>query len=186
MSEIQKWLEAIGLAQYGDAFETNDIDMDLLRQIDDQALRDLGMTSAGHRLRIRNAIAKLSPAVGAENKAPTPPIDTLPAVKCKPPLEQGAEVKLAEQVGERRYLTVMFCDLVGSTGISAQLDAEDWRELIGSYLDAASAGVTEMGGHVVKKLGDGLMALLVIRLRRRTTPNARRGLRSRSNEGSPR
>ena len=158
MSEIRKWLEAIGLAQYGDAFETNDIDMDLLRQIDDQALRDLGMTSAGHRLRIRNAIAKLSPAVGAENKAPTPPIDTLSAVKCKPALEHGAEVKLAEQVGERRYLTVMFCDLVGSTGISAQLDAEDWRELIGSYLDAASAGVTEMGGHVVKKLGDGLMA----------------------------
>ena len=52
MSEVRKWLEAIGLGQYGDAFEANDIDMDLLRQ----ALRDLGMTSAGHRLRIRNAI----------------------------------------------------------------------------------------------------------------------------------
>jgi class 3 adenylate cyclase len=52
----------------------------------------------------------------------------------------------------------MFCDLVGSTGVSAQLDAEDWRELVGSYLDAASAGVTEMGGPVAKKSGDGLMA----------------------------
>ena len=60
MSEIQKWLETIGLGQYANAFEANDIDMDLLRQIDDQALRDLGMTSAGHRLRIRNAIAKLN------------------------------------------------------------------------------------------------------------------------------
>jgi len=49
MSEVRKWLETIGLGQYGDAFETNDIDMDLLRQIDDQALRDLGMTSAGHQ-----------------------------------------------------------------------------------------------------------------------------------------
>ncbi len=61
--------------------------------------------------------------------------------------------------GKRRYLTVMFCDLVGSTGISAQLDAEEWRDLVGGYLDAASAAVTEMGGHVAKKLGDGLLAL---------------------------
>ncbi len=53
----------------------------------------------------------------------------------------------------------MFCDLVGSTGISAQLDAEEWRDLVGGYLDAASAAVTEMGGHVAKKLGDGLLAL---------------------------
>ena len=57
------------------------------------------------------------------------------------------------------YLTVMFCDLVGSTAISAQLDAEEWRDLVGAYLDAASAAVTEMGGHVAKKLGDGILAL---------------------------
>ena len=53
----------------------------------------------------------------------------------------------------------MFCDLVGSTSISAGLDAEDWRDLVGAYLNAASAAVTELGGHVAKKLGDGLMAL---------------------------
>jgi len=53
----------------------------------------------------------------------------------------------------------MFCDLVGSTGIDAQLDAEEWRDLLGAYLDAASAAVMEMGGDVTKKLGDGLMAL---------------------------
>jgi class 3 adenylate cyclase len=53
----------------------------------------------------------------------------------------------------------MFCDLVGSTSISAQLDAEEWRDLVGAYLDAASTAVIEMGGHVAKKLGDGLMAL---------------------------
>jgi class 3 adenylate cyclase len=53
----------------------------------------------------------------------------------------------------------MFCDLVGSTAISAQLDAEEWRDLVGAYLDAASAAVTEMGGYVAKKLGDGLMCL---------------------------
>ena len=65
----------------------------------------------------------------------------------------------AETAGERRYLTVMFCDLADSTSISAQLDAEEWRELVGAYLDAASAAVTEMGGHVAKKLGDGLLTL---------------------------
>jgi class 3 adenylate cyclase len=53
----------------------------------------------------------------------------------------------------------MFCDLVGSTGIAAKLDAEEWRDLVGAYLDAASVAIAEMGGHVAKKLGDGLMAL---------------------------
>ena len=66
---------------------------------------------------------------------------------------------LVGAAGERRYLTVMFCDLVGSTSISAKLDAEERRDLVGVYLDAASNAVTEMGGHVAKKLGDGLMAL---------------------------
>src|SRR6478609_649713 len=61
--------------------------------------------------------------------------------------------------GERRHVTVMFCDLVDSTGIAAKLDAEEWRELVGAYLDASSAAVSEMGGKVAKKLGDGLMAL---------------------------
>jgi class 3 adenylate cyclase len=62
-------------------------------------------------------------------------------------------------MGERRHVTVMFCDLVDSTGIAAKLDAEEWRDLVGAYIDAASAAVVEMGGKVAKKLGDGLMAL---------------------------
>ena len=62
MSKVREWLEAIGLVQYADAFEANDIDIDLLGQVDDQMLKDIGVPSAGHRLRIRNAIAKLSPA----------------------------------------------------------------------------------------------------------------------------
>ena len=61
MSEIRKWLEAIGLSQYADAFETNAIDMELLKQVDDQILKDIGVSAAGHRLRIRNGIAKLAP-----------------------------------------------------------------------------------------------------------------------------
>ena len=63
MSEVRNWLDGIGLAQYADAFEVNDIEFDLLGQLDDQMLKDIGVSSAGHRLRIRNAIAKLSPVV---------------------------------------------------------------------------------------------------------------------------
>ena len=61
----------------------------------------------------------------------------------------------------------MFCDLVGSTSLAAKLDPEDWRNLVGSYLDAASAAVTSLGGHVLKKLGDGLMALFHVDILRR-------------------
>ena len=124
MSEVRKCLETIGLGQYADAFEANDIDMDLLRQIDDQALRDLGMTSAGHRLRIRNAVANLAPTPVAEGSlsGTTPTHGTTAAS------------------AERRQLTVMFCDLVGSTALSGKLDPEEMREVIRAYQDACSAG----------------------------------------------
>jgi class 3 adenylate cyclase len=123
--------------------------MDLLRQVDDQILKDIGVSSAGHRLRIRNAIAKLGPEAthgkeGAATGATIANVEvrqpTLSTAAGATPVSAAAEV-----AGERRYLTVMFCDLVGSTGISAQLDAEEWRDLIGSYLDVACAAVTEMG-----------------------------------------
>jgi hypothetical protein len=69
MSEIRKWLEAIGLGRYADAFEANDIDMELLRKVDDQTLKDIGMSSAGHRLRVRGAIAELSPSGASRSSA---------------------------------------------------------------------------------------------------------------------
>ena len=154
MSGVSKWLEFIGLAQYTGAFEANDIDIDMLGQVDDQVLKDIGVSSAGHRLRIRNAIAKLEPALyadGARHSDSTEQSTVLPT--------EPGKSEQTQAVGERRHLTVLFCDLVGSTSISAALDAEDWRDLVDAYLDAASAAVTEMGGHVGKKLGDGLMAL---------------------------
>src|SRR5262249_44467893 len=77
----------------------------------------------------------------------------------RPSAAMPTAAPVSEVVGERRHITVMFCDLWGWTRISAGLDAGDWRDLVGAYLDAAAAAVTEMGGHVAKKLGDGLMAL---------------------------
>ena len=110
MSEIRKWLETIGVGQYVDAFET----LDLLGQVDDQILKDIGVSAAGHRMR---AIARLAPAPVTETNL-------------------GAIVPAHETTtpsAERRQLTVMFCDLVGSTALSARLDPEDLRGIITAY-----------------------------------------------------
>jgi class 3 adenylate cyclase len=156
VSEIRTWLDGIGLAQYANAFEANDIDIDLLGQVDDQVLKDIGVSSAGHRLRIRNAIARLRPALGATTGTE---LEEAKASVADHPLGHARDAEQAQASGERRHVAVMFCDLVDSTGIAAKLDAEEWRDLVGAYLDAASAAVTDMGGKVIKKLGDGLMAL---------------------------
>src|SRR5258708_108859 len=82
------------------------------------------------------------------------------AAAMKPRQTQApSSVVAGSDAAERRPITVMFCDLVGSTSLAAKLDAEDWRNLVNAYLDQASAAVTDFGGHVLKRLGDGLMAL---------------------------
>ena len=150
--DLGGWLRSLGLGKYEAAFRENEIDETVLPSLTDEHLKQLGVTALGHRLKLLDAIAALR--TDASIKAPL--VATEPA---RPLAATPTAAPLAEAVGERRHLTVMFCDLVGSTSISAGLDAEDWRDLVGSYLDAASAAVTEMGGHVAKKLGDGLMAL---------------------------
>jgi class 3 adenylate cyclase len=159
MQQIAEWLAQIGLERYALAFIDNDIDVSVLRYLTDADLEKIGV-SLGHRRKLLAAIAELGGGPTAPGWSPIEPNKqdaaeggTAGLVAPPPPSASAAAA------GERRYLTVMFCDLVGSTSISAQLDAEEWRDLVGSYLDAASAAVTEMGGHVAKKLGDGLMSL---------------------------
>jgi class 3 adenylate cyclase len=163
MRQIAEWLAKIGLERYTPAFIDNDIDVEVLRYLTDADLEKIGL-SLGHRRKLLAAIAELGGSAAtpaqppselnrqeaAERRKATP---TSAAVAPPPPYAS------AEVAGERRYLTVMFCDLVDSTRIAAKLDAEEWRDLVNAYLDDASAAVTEMGGHVAKKLGDGLMAL---------------------------
>jgi class 3 adenylate cyclase/predicted ATPase len=151
--DIDGWLRGIGLPQYAETFRANDIDVELLARLTNDDLKDIGVASFGHRKKLLEAIAALESVPAAAPVAPP----SIPAPVT--PRPAPAPVAAVEAAGERRYLTVMFCDLVGSTAISAQLDAEEWRDLVGAYLDAASAAVTEMGGQVAKKLGDGLMAL---------------------------
>src|SRR5208337_279293 len=127
--------------RYDALFRENEIDAEVLFELTDADLEKFGVPF-GHRKRLLKAIAKLGTAAPRlPEEPPAPP---------QPPPQSGAE---------RRHLAVLFCDLVGSTGISAALDAEDWRDLVGGYLDAASEAVAQMGGHVAKKLGDGIMAL---------------------------
>jgi class 3 adenylate cyclase/predicted ATPase len=157
VQQIAEWLEKLGMSEYAQRFAENDIDFSVLPDLTDQDLRELGL-SMGHRRRLLRAISELNntpTSTSAIAKSMSPPISA-----AEPPSSGVATLApVAEAVGERRHVTVMFCDLVDSTGIAAKLDAEEWRDLVGAYLDAASAAVAEMGGNVTKKLGDGLMAL---------------------------
>src|SRR5215831_13031313 len=149
--DIVVWLRSLGLGKYEAAFRENEIDETVLRSLTHETLKELGVTAVGHRLKLLDAIA----ALRAEGGTKAPPPAAAPAGQSATPPSAAPP----QAAGERRYLTVLFCDLVGSTSISARLDAEEWRDLVGAYLDAASAAVTELGGYVAKKLGDGLMAL---------------------------
>jgi class 3 adenylate cyclase len=128
-------------ASVSKAFRENKVDAAVLPKLTAEDLRDLGVVAVGDRRKLLEAIA----ALRNDESVQTPPVAAAPA---RPSAATPTPARVAEAVGERRHVTVMFCDLVGSTSISAGLDAEDWRDLVGAYLDAATAAVTEMGGHV--------------------------------------
>jgi len=138
--DVGEWLRGLGLGQYDEKFRDNKIDADVLPRLTADDLKDIGVSAVGDRRRLLDAIAALAEEIPGSQSKSTPP--------------KGPQVS-----AERRPITVMFCDLVGSTGLAAQLDAEDWRDLVSEYLDQASAAVVGFGGHVLKRLGDGLMAL---------------------------
>jgi class 3 adenylate cyclase/tetratricopeptide (TPR) repeat protein len=136
--DIDSWLQQIGLAQYGPALRDNDIDLPLLLRLTDADLRDIGIASLGHRRRLLAAVAEL-----AASPVQAAPFSPVAAFGLTP---------------ERRQLTVLFCDLVGSTALSTRLDPEDLRNLIRSYQQAASSHVSRFDGHLAQFLGDGVLA----------------------------
>ena len=143
--DVGGWLRGLGLGQYEEKFRDNKIDADVLPRLTADDLKDMGVSVVGDRRRLLDAIAVIAGA------APRTAIPASPTT--------SAPSKGLQASAERRPITVMFCDLVGSTSLAAKLDPEDWRNLVNAYLDEASAAVTGLGGHVLKKLGDGLMAL---------------------------
>ena len=136
---VGDWLRSLGLSRYEAAFRDSSIDLDVLSDLTDGDLEKLGVT-LGDRKRLLKAITALS-ATDSSAKATSP----APAPK-------------STDVAERRQLTVMFCDLVGSTALSAKLDPEDMREVIGSYHRCCANCVERNGGFVAKYMGDGVLA----------------------------
>jgi class 3 adenylate cyclase/predicted ATPase len=137
--EITTWLDGIGLAQYATVFAENAIDLDVLSDLRETDLERLGV-ALGDRKRILRAIGSLSGTSSSADRAPA----TAPA--------------LPQSEAERRQLTVLFCDLVGSTALAVKLDAEDLREAIRGFQSSCAAVITQMGGYVARFMGDGLLA----------------------------
>jgi class 3 adenylate cyclase/predicted ATPase len=131
--DIAAWLRGLGLEQHEAAFRANEIDASVLPRLTAEDLKDLGVTLVGHRRRLLDAIAALGPEAAAVSDVPI-----------------GA-------AAERRQLTVMFCDLVGSTPLSTRLDPEDLRGIIGSYHRCVAETVEGFGGFVARYMGDGAL-----------------------------
>jgi class 3 adenylate cyclase/predicted ATPase len=136
--DVADWLRNLGLGQYEAAFRDNEIDETVLPSLTAEDLRELGVALVGHRRRLLNAIA----ALGDDDAQPAP-TNTIGPV--------------APASAERRQLTVMFCDLVGSTALSTRHDPEDLRELIGDYHRAVAETVGRFDGFVAKYMGDGVL-----------------------------
>ena len=163
--DIGHLLRSLGLERYEAAFRENEIDETVLLRLTAEDLKELGVAALGHRRKLLDAISALrdqaneglpslarSTIDGPTNKL----VQGHPAVPVGSAAAPPSFSTWGEAAGERRHITVMFCDLVDSTGISAKLDPEEWCDLVGSYLDAASAAVTEMGGQVAKSSVTGL------------------------------
>ncbi len=135
MSEVREWLRRNNLEQYADAFEANDIGIDILPELNEQDLEQLGV-SLGNRRRLLKAVA----AGAAERASPRP---------------SSAQVAAD---AERRQVTVLFCDMVGSTALSNAIDPELFGSVLRRYQDAAAGAVGRFGGFVAKFMGDGVLA----------------------------
>jgi class 3 adenylate cyclase len=138
MQEIADWLKKLGVSEYTQRFVENDIDVSVLAYLTDQDLKELGV-SLGHRRKMLAAIAARAVGNGSASPAPV------------------SSERKPQDTAERRQVTVMFCDLVGSTALSARLDPEDLREVIAAYHRCTAEIVRRFGGFVSQYLGDGVL-----------------------------
>jgi class 3 adenylate cyclase/predicted ATPase len=138
--DIEAWLQGLGLERYVPAFRDNEIDWEVLPKLTSEDLREIGVAAIGHRRKLLDAIA----ALGA----------SAPTAAARAAVSDAS----APADAERRHLTVMFCDLVGSTALSRRLDPEDLREVIGVYHRCVADTVGRFGGFIAKYMGDGVLA----------------------------
>jgi class 3 adenylate cyclase len=143
--DIVVWLRSLGLGKYEAIFRDNDIDEAVLPSLTHENLKELGVGSFGHRVKLLDAIAALRN--DASGKAAS--VDAATASSTLSPHPEGH--------AERRQVTVMFSDLVGSTALSARMDPEDLREVITAYQKCVAETVQRFGGFVAKYMGDGVL-----------------------------
>jgi class 3 adenylate cyclase len=143
--DVVVWLRSLGLAKYEAIFRENDIDDTVLLTLTGEDLKELGVTSFGHRRKLLDAIA----ALGNDGGGKAPSVDTATASTTPSPRP--------EDRAERRQVTVMFSDLVGSTALSTRMDPEDLREVISTYQKCVADTVQRSGGFVAKYMGDGVL-----------------------------
>src|ERR1700756_944725 len=137
--DIAAGLQGLGFGRYVAAFRDNEIDWEVLPKLTSEDLREIGVAAIGHRRKLLDAIA----ALGAT--APAAAVTAAPS-------DASAPVE-----AERRQLTVMFCDLVGSTPLSTRFDPEDLREIVGAYQRCVAYTVARFAGFVAKYMGDGVL-----------------------------
>jgi class 3 adenylate cyclase len=140
--DIVVWLRSLGLGKYEAAFRQNDIDEAVLPGLTHETLKELGVASVGHRMRLLDAIAALRGDAGGE----------APSVGAASPSSDPSA--RPQDRAERRQVTVMFSDLVGSTALSARMDPEDLREVISAYQKCVADTVGRFGGLLWLAAGD--------------------------------
>jgi predicted ATPase/class 3 adenylate cyclase len=140
MTDLQHWLEEIGLAQYAELFASHDIDWEILPDLTERDLEKLGV-SLGHRKKLVKAI---------QTRCGSTHVAGPSAGSRSPPT--------AAQSAERRHLTVLFCDLVGSTSLSAQLDPEELRKILFDFQRRCGDAIRRYDGHIARLMGDGVLA----------------------------
>jgi class 3 adenylate cyclase len=143
--DVVVWLRSLGLGKYEAVFRENEIDETVLPNLTAEDLKELGVTALGHRRKLLDAIAVLRG--DASGKAPSGDAATTSSISSA----------LPEDRAERRQVTVMFADLVGSTALSARMDPEDLREVISAYQKCVAETVSRFGGYVAKYMGDGIL-----------------------------
>jgi len=155
--DVTEWLKSLGLEKYAQAFQDNDVDAKVLASLTGDDLKDIGVNSVGHRRRLLEAIEKLTEKSETVISQAEPPSEALSAPS---PPEGHFNPPAPPNVSraERRQLTVLFCDLVGSTELAKRLDPEEYRELLGIYTRAATLIVGRFEGFIAKYMGDGVLA----------------------------
>jgi class 3 adenylate cyclase len=141
---VADWLRTLGLERYEATFRENDVGAELLPNLTGDDLKEIGVASFGHRRQLLEAIAALR-------------LESTPSVDTSPMLRPTGSVNSSETLAERRPLSVMFCDLVGSTALSSRLDPEDLREVIRAYQSCVAKTIQQFDGFIARYVGDGVL-----------------------------